>query len=74
MSVIAPPTSSSRERERYRDSSGGTLLTAPAYAEAAVRASLGGRVGVRAGVAVGGEKSELAGDGARPVFGVGVGL
>lgn len=63
-----------RESERYRNSSGGMLLTAPAYAEAAVRASFGSRVGVRAGVAVGGEESELVGDGARPVFGVGVGL
>ena len=63
-----------RESERYRNSSGGMLLTAPGYAEAAVRGSFGSRVGVRAGVAVGGEESELAGDGARPVFGVGVGL
>ena len=63
-----------RESERYRNSSGGMLLSAPAYAEAAVRASFGSRVGVRAGVAVGGEESAIAGDGARPVFGVGVGF
>ena len=69
-----------RESERYRSgnspvgSLSGTLLTAPAYGEVAVRASFGSRVGLRAGVAVGGEESELVGDGARPVFGIGVGL
>ena len=52
----------------------GENFALPTYAEAAVRASLGSRVGLRVGVAVGGEESELAGDGARPVFGVGVGL
>ncbi len=52
----------------------GESFALPAYAEAALRARLGDRVGLRAGVSVGGEESELAGDGARPVVGVGVGL
>ena len=63
-----------RESERYRNSSGGMLLTAPSYAEAAIRASIGSRLGFRVGAAIGGEESELVGDGVRPVFGVGVGL
>ena len=62
-----------RESERFRTSSDGRLLTAPGYAEAAVRASLG-RVSVRAGATVGGNGESWGWDGPRPVVGVGVGL
>ncbi|PAP75247.1 hypothetical protein [Rubrivirga marina] len=61
-------------RSGSRYGSVGERFTLPAYAEAALRAGLGDRVGLRVGASVGGEASELAGGGVRPVVGVGVGL
>jgi hypothetical protein len=52
----------------------GKSLALPLYGEAALRAAIGDRVGLRAGASVGGEESELAGDGVRPAIGIGVGL
>ena len=63
-----------RESERYAASSDGRRLTAPGYAEAALRADVGGGVAVRAGAAAGGHDEGWGWSGPRPVVGVGVGL
>jgi hypothetical protein len=46
----------------------------PAYAEAAVRAALAERIGVRAGAAAGGAEADVSTANVRPVVGVTVGL
>lgn len=62
------------DREGSPASGGGARLSAPAFAELAVRLAVAGRVGLRVGAAVGGVDRAWGADGARPVVGLGVGL